>query len=101
VQRKSAASLRRDCAKVRRGSFRASQSAELVSDEHFTVEGTLIEAWASYKSIKPKDENRPPSESGKNPTIDFKGTKRHPTSDCGSNLFPSRFGDGEVAALAR
>jgi len=52
------------------------KSAELLSDEHFTVDGTLIEAWASYKSIKPKDENRPPSESGKNPTIDFKGTKR-------------------------
>jgi len=52
------------------------KSAELLSDEHFTVDGTLIEAWASYKSVKPKDESGPPNGSGKNPTVDFKGTKR-------------------------
>ena len=52
------------------------RAADLLSDEHFTVDGTLIEAWASYKSVRPKDESGPPSGSGKNPTIDFKETKR-------------------------
>jgi IS5 family transposase len=46
----------------------------LLSREHFTVDGTLIEAWASIKSFKPKDE--PPSVGGgKNETVDFKGKK--------------------------
>ena len=31
------------------------QAADLMSDEHFTVDGTLIEAWASHKSFRPKD----------------------------------------------
>jgi transposase len=52
------------------------RAAGLLSDEHFTVDGTLIEAWASYKSIKPKDGSGPPSAPGKNPTIAFKGDKR-------------------------
>ena len=34
---------------------RAAREANLLSDEHFTVDGTLIEAWASLKSFKPKD----------------------------------------------
>lgn len=48
----------------------------LLSREHFTVDGTLIEAWASVKSFKPKD--GPPSTGGgggKNDTVDFKGQK--------------------------
>lgn len=46
----------------------------LLSREHFTVDGTLIEAWASIKSFKPKD--GPPSVGGgKNETVDFKGKK--------------------------
>jgi transposase len=52
------------------------RAAELLSDEHFTVDGTLIEAWASYKSIKPKDGSGPRGGSSKNPTVDFKETKR-------------------------
>ena len=36
--------------------------AGLLSDEHFTVDGTLIEAWASQKSFQPKDEEPPPEE---------------------------------------
>src|SRR5215467_3088372 len=43
----------------------------LTSDEHFTVDGTLIEAWASLKSFQCKDQkNRPPDDPG-NPSIDF------------------------------
>ena len=36
----------------------------LLSNEHFSVDGTLIEAWASMKSFQPKDEDEPPSSSG-------------------------------------
>jgi transposase len=53
------------------------RAAGLLSDEHFTVDGTLIEAWASHKSFKPMDDQEPPTGGGEsNPTIDFKGTKR-------------------------
>jgi transposase len=46
----------------------------LLSREHFTVDGTLIEAWASIKSFKPKD-GQPSTGGGKNETVDFKGKK--------------------------
>ena len=49
----------------------------LVSSEHFTVDGTLIEAWASMKSFVSKDgSGKPPEGGGRNPTVDFKGEKR-------------------------
>jgi len=49
----------------------------LVSDEHFTVDGTLIEAWASMKSFVAKDgSGKPPEDGGRNPTVDFQGEKR-------------------------
>jgi transposase len=50
----------------------------LLSNEHFTVDGTLIEAAASLKSFKPKDEppsNEPPDDPG-NPTVNFHGQRR-------------------------
>jgi hypothetical protein len=48
-----------------------------MSDEHFTVDGTLIEAWAGQKSFKKKgsDSGHPPNAPG-NPDVDFKGEKR-------------------------
>jgi transposase len=46
------------------------RAAGLMSDEHFTVDGTLIEAWASQKSFQPKDE--PPAGDGR----DFRGQQR-------------------------
>jgi transposase len=50
---------------------------ELLSDEHFTVDGTLIEAWASIKSMKPRDgHGGPPSAGGRNPSVGFRGEKR-------------------------
>lgn len=52
---------------------------KLISDEHFTVDGTLLEAWASMKSFQPKDSDKnDPSDtgSGKNPTVNFRGQKR-------------------------
>ena len=49
----------------------------LLSDEHFTVDGTLLEAWASHKSFKPKGggAGRPPDDP-KNPTVNFHGQQR-------------------------
>ena len=49
----------------------------LLSDEHFTVDGTLIEAWASLKSFKRRDAPAgPPPEDPGNPTVDFHGERR-------------------------
>jgi hypothetical protein len=48
-----------------------------VSDEHFTVDGTLLEAWASLKSFQSKDKkDAPPPDDPGNPTVDFHGEKR-------------------------
>ena len=46
-----------------------------VSDEHFTVDGTLLDAWASHKSFQPKDEP-PGGPGGSNPSVDFHGERR-------------------------
>lgn len=48
----------------------------LLSEEHFTVDGTLLEAWASLKSVRPKDEQDPPAGGGRNPDRDFHGERR-------------------------
>jgi len=49
----------------------------LLSDEHFTVDGTLLEAWASLKSFQRKDaKNVPPPDDPGNATVDFHGEKR-------------------------
>jgi transposase len=48
----------------------------LTSDEHFTVDGTLLEAWASVKSFQPKEKKTPPPDDGGNPTVNFHGEKR-------------------------
>jgi transposase len=75
----------------------------LLSDEHFTVDGTLIEAWASLKSFKRSDAlGRPPDDPG-NPTVDFHGERRSnvthvSTTDPDARLF--RKGQGHEAKLA-
>ena len=46
---------------VLRGGVEQANRERLLSDEHFTVDGTLLEAWASHKSFQPRDEE-PPSE---------------------------------------
>ena len=49
----------------------------LLSDEHFTVDGTLVEAWAGHKSFKPREGKKDPSpDDPGNPTVDFTGQKR-------------------------
>ncbi len=50
---------------------------KLLSTDHFSVDGTLIEAWASMKSFKPKDgSGEPPTGGGRNAEADFHGQKR-------------------------
>src|SRR5438477_2527127 len=48
---------------------------EPLPDQHFTVDGTLLEAWASQKSFRPRDQD-PPSDGGGNPTVNFHGQRR-------------------------
>lgn len=50
--------------------------ADLLSDEHFSVDGTLIEAWASQKGFQRKDRPAPPADDPGNPTVDFHGETR-------------------------
>jgi transposase len=58
--------------------LRLAEEHHLLSDEHFTVDGTLIEAWASLKSFKKKDTEptTPPPEDPGNPTVNFHGEQR-------------------------
>jgi len=82
---------------------REARGKGLLSDEHFTVDGTLIEAWASMKSFKRKD--RPPSDPGADGQgmVDFKGEKRtnathESTTDPDAKLM--RKGPGKEAKLS-
>jgi transposase len=76
----------------------------LLSSEHFSVDGTLIEAWASIKSFKPKDrrDDGGPSGAGRNAPADFRGEKRsnvthRSTTDPDARLY--RKGPGMEAKL--
>ena len=76
----------------------------LLSDEHFTVDGTLIEAWAGQKSFQKKaGSSQPPSDGGSNPTVNFHGEKRsnathQSTTDPEARLY--RKGPGKEARLS-
>jgi transposase len=52
------------------------RSKGLTSDEHFSVDGTLLEAWASLKSFQAKDHKPTPPDDPGNPTVNFRGEKR-------------------------
>jgi hypothetical protein len=53
------------------------QTKGLTSDEHFTVDGTLLEAWAGAKSFQPKEGKSSPSDDDPgNPTVNFRGERR-------------------------
>ena len=76
----------------------------LLSSEHFSVDGTLIQAWASMKSVKPKQPpgNGGPSRTGRNAPADFRGEKRsnethQSTTDPDARLY--RKGPGMEARL--
>jgi transposase len=79
----------------------------LLSDEHFTVDGTLIEAWAGQKSFKRKDskaaDNPPKDDDPGNPSVDFHGERRRndthqSTTDPEARL--ARKGAGKEAKLS-
>ena len=80
------------------------EDACLLSDEHFTVDGTLIEAWASLKSFRPKDSDSSDKiDGGRNPKVDFHKEKRcnethRSTTDPESRLFKK--GKGKEAKLS-
>lgn len=92
---------------IARGFFDAilaqAENKGLTSDEHFTVDGTLIEAWASMKSVRPKHgSGNPPQGGGRNPDRDFHGERRRnethgSTTDPEAKLF--RKGPGKEAKL--
>lgn len=78
---------------------------QLLSNEHFTVDGTLVEAWASQKSFRPKDgpgPSAPADDDPSNPTVSFRGERRSnathaSTSDPEARLY--RKGPGQPARL--
>ena len=78
--------------------------AGLLSDEHFTVDGTLLEAWASLKSFRRRDADPPPPpDDPGNPTVNFHGESRkndthQSTTDPDAQL--ARKGPGKEAKLA-
>jgi len=56
---------------------RVAQQHQLLSPEHFTVDGTLLEAWASHKSFRPLEAPAPPSDDDpSNPSVNFRGEQR-------------------------
>jgi transposase len=56
---------------------REARLRQLVSDHHFSVDGTLLQAWASQKSVRPRDGEEPPATGGgRNPEVDFHGQRR-------------------------
>jgi len=59
------------------GVLAQARSADLLSDEHFSLDGTWIEAWASQKSFQRKDRSeKPPPDDPGNPSVDFHGETR-------------------------
>jgi len=80
------------------------RAQDLLSDEHFTVDATLIEAWASLKSFRRKDGgDEPPPDDPGNPTVNFHGERRSnathaSTTDPEARL--TRRGPGREAKLA-
>jgi transposase len=57
---------------------------KLLSEDHFSVDGTLLEAWASLKSIHPKDGGGPRKPGERNPDVDFHGQSRTNDTHCSS-----------------
>jgi transposase len=80
------------------------RQANLLSDEHFTVDGTLLEAWASLKSFRRKDEGptAPPNDPG-NPTVNFHGESRRNDTHASTtdpDALLARKGHGREAKLS-
>ena len=84
---------------------RRAAERDLLSDAHFTVDGTLIQAAASLKSFRPRDESpsdEPPDDPG-NPTVNFRGERRSNTTHQSTTDAEARLakkGKGKEAHLA-
>lgn len=82
---------------------RLARKDKLLSSDHFTVDGTLIDAWASFKSFKRKDDDEPPKPGDGTGMVDFKGERRsnathQSTTDPDAKLM--RKGNGQPAKLS-
>ena len=90
-------------AKLLRAVLTQPRVKRLLSTDHFSVDGTLVEAWASMKSFRPKDgSGEPPAGGGRNREADFHGQKRSnethaSTTDPDARLY--RKGPGKEAKL--
>jgi len=62
--------------KLLRRVVRKARDARLLSNEHFSVDGTLIESWAAVKSMRRRDGEDDPPGPGRNPTVNWHGEKR-------------------------
>jgi len=96
------------------GVLREARVGQLLSDEHFTVDGTLLEAWASHKSFRPVDpvardkndkEPKPPAArwDENNPTVNYRGEKRSNQTHCSTTdpgAMLARKGQGKEAKLS-
>ncbi len=77
----------------------------LLSEEHFSVDGTLLEAWASLKSVRPRGEERDPptGAGGRNPWKDFRGERRSNATHVSTTdpeALLARKGQGQAAKLS-
>jgi len=89
-------------AKLLNGVVEHKRVRRLLSRDHFSVDGTLIEAWASMKSFRPKDGDDNEDSGGSNPDRDFHGQKRRndthqSTTDPEARLY--RKGNGKESKL--
>ena len=87
--------------------LKQARQRNLLSDEHFTVDGTLLEAWAGQKSFRHVDDDRQPPTTGtgegSNPTVNFHREKRNNQTHCSTtdpDAMLSRKSRGSGAVLA-
>jgi transposase len=87
--------------------LKQARQRNLLSDEHFTVDGTLLEAWAGQKSFRRVDDDHKPSAAGiregSNPTVNFHSEKRSNQSHCSTtdpDAMLARKSRGSGAVLA-
>lgn len=76
---------------------------DLISSDHFSVDGTLLEAWASLKSLRPRDgDDEGPPDGGRNPSVDYHGERRQNATHVSATDAEARLarkGDNQAARL--
>lgn len=76
---------------------------DLISSDHFSVDGTLLEAWASLKSLRPRDsDDEGPPDGGRNPSVDYHGERRKNATHVSATDAEARLarkGDNQAARL--